>query len=227
MDNWWIERYALHMIFLLLVGDTIIILAHIFLRDKIGFFDIDKEGNLASLFSGAKLWFVATLAFIHALILSRLNISRRIVVPWILFALGMLYIGLDDMMGIHERIGFVLNNRLGMGGFKGESFNWLLYFSPFIVTALVVFGAIIIHIYKTYRRAVWLLIAGVLLWIGSIGTEIYGRQLIVQPNTPVPLYHKLIVAEEALELIGATLIAGAAWYTVQQITRRHIRIVEK
>lgn len=212
------------MIFLLLVGDIAIVIAHLLWRDKLGFFNLDFEGNLASLWSGAKLWFVATLAFLHAYILFRLHIQKRTIAVWMLFAMGVLYIGLDDMMRIHERIGFVLNNRLGMGGFKGESFNWLLYFSPFMVMALVVFGAIIIHLYKTHRRAAWLLIVGTILWIGSIGIEIWGRQLIVRPDTPVPLYHKLIVVEEALEFLGATLIAGALWHTVRSAIRQHVQI---
>lgn len=214
------------MIFLLFIGDLLIILAHIFWRDEIGFFDIDKEGNLASLYTGGKLWIVATLAILQSVIIIHLHTSRKIVAAWILFALGLAYIGLDDMMGIHERVGFVLNNRLGTGGFYGESFNWLFYFAPAILAALMVFGIIIKTLWRNNHRAAWLLFCGISLWIGSLGIEFWGRALITRPTIPVSFYHKLVIAEEALELLGATLIAWALWHTVRHVTRRHVRVVE-
>lgn len=93
-----------------------------------------------------------------------------------------------------------------------------------MVIALIVFGAVITHLFHTHRRAAWLLLAGVLLWIGSLGIEIWGRQLIVQPNTPVSFYHKLLIGEEFFEFIGATLIAGALWHAVRKSIRQHVRV---
>ena len=208
----------------LILCDILVIFAHIFWRDEIGFFDIDKEGNLASLYTGAKLWIVATLAILQSAIIVRLHASRRIIAAWILFALGLAYIGLDDMMGIHERVGFVLNNRLGTGGFHGESFNWLFYFAPAMLAALIVFGVIIKTLWRNNRRAAWLLLGGIVLWIGSLGIELWGRALITQPTIPVSFYHKLIVLEEALELLGATLIAVALWHTLYKTIRTHVEI---
>ncbi|OGL89276.1 hypothetical protein A3H75_03215 [Candidatus Uhrbacteria bacterium RIFCSPLOWO2_02_FULL_51_9] len=212
------------MLFIFLLGDLLIVLVHIFWRDEIGFFDIDKEGNLASLYTGAKLWIVATLALLNGAIIMRLRTPRRINAAWLLFALGLAYIGLDDMMGIHERIGFVLNNMLGTGGFHGESFNWLFYFAPAMLAALVVFGIIIKTLWRSNRRAAWLLLGGVVVWIGSLGIEFWGRALITRPTIPVSFYHKLIVVEEGLELLGATLIALALVRTIQKTILEHIEI---
>lgn len=218
------SRYTPRMLPFLILCDILVIFAHIFWRDEIGFFDIDKEGNLASLYTGAKLWIVATLAILQSAIIVRLHASRRIIAAWILFALGLAYIGLDDMMGIHERVGFVLNNRLGTGGFHGESFNWLFYFAPAMLAALIVFGVIIKTLWRNNRRAAWLLLGGIVLWIGSLGIELWGRALITQPTIPVSFYHKLIVLEEALELLGATLIAVALWHTLYKTIRTHVEI---
>lgn len=215
------------MIPIFLLGDILVILAHIFWRDEIGFFDIDKEGNLASLYTGAKLWIVATLALLHGALIMRLHTPRRIIAAWLLFALGLAYIGLDDMMGIHERVGFVLNNRLGTGGFQGESFNWLFYFAPAMLAALIVFGIIIKTLWHTHRHAAWLLLGGIVLWIGSLGVEFWGRALITRPTIPVSFYHKLIIAEEALELFGATLIFAALWHATQKTIREHVEIKNK
>ena len=214
------------MLPLLLLCDILVILAHVFLRDRLGFFDLDVEGNLVSLYSGAKLWFVATLAIVNALILWKVKIVRRNAIPWFLFAAGVAYIGLDDMMGVHERIGFVLNNIFKIGGFYGESFNWLLYFAPFIVAALLVFGVLIRTLWRDNRRAARWFITGTILWAGSIGVELIGRDMILAATVNVPRYHLLIILEEALELIGATALVVAVWHAVRHTVTRHLRVVE-
>ena len=219
------SRYTPRMLPFLLLCDILVILAHVFLRDRLGFFDLDKEGNLVSLYSGAKLWVVATLVFVNAFILTRTRAPRTTRIAWILAGLGIAYIGLDDMMGVHERIGFVLNNALGTGGFYGESFNWLLYFSPFIVAALLVFGVLIRALWRDNRRAAWWFIAGTLMWAGSIGAELLGRYMILQPAVNVIRYHRLIIIEEALELMGATALAMAMWYAVRSTVKRHLHVV--
>ncbi len=212
------------MLFFLLAGDIIVLAAHIFLREKLGFFDLDVEGNLASLYSGAKLWFVATLAVVNALILWHAKTARRSAVPWFLFAAGVAYIGLDDMMGVHERIGFVLNNLLGTGGFYGESFNWLLYFAPFMIAAVIVFTLLFRTLWRGHRRAAWWFGAGVLLWIGSIGVEFLGRDMILAATVNVSRYHLLIIMEETLELLGATAFALTLAHTLKKTIREHVEI---
>ena len=214
------------MTLLLYALDLLVIAAHMFLRNKLGFFDLDAEGNLASLYSGAKLWTIATLTLGHAAILFRVRAPRRHAIAFFLFALGVAYIGLDDMMGVHERMGFVLNNLFGTGGFYGESFNWLFYFAPFMIAACAVFIAVIRFLWRMERTAAWWFVAGVTLWIASIGTEFLGRYFILQTTVNVPAYHILIVIEEALEIFGATALFTALFRATRGAIRRHVRVVE-
>ena len=103
-----------YLIFIFFGADLALILFHFFLRKKLGFFDLDKEGNMGSLYAGIKLWGGATVALISAYILRQLKTSRLKQMLFLLLALGLAYIGLDDMMAIHERLGFVLNNIFGL-----------------------------------------------------------------------------------------------------------------
>ena len=93
-----------------------------------------------------------------------------------------------------------------------------------MLAALVVFGIIIKTLWRSNRRAAWLLLGGVVVWIGSLGIEFWGRALITRPTIPVSFYHKLIVVEEGLELLGATLIALALVRTIQKTILEHIEI---
>ena len=137
---------------------------------------------------------------------------------------GLLYIGLDDMFVLHERIGFVLNNWFGTGGFYGESFNWLFYFAPFMCCALYFFYRIIMLLWHESRTAAIWMLAGVGLWLAAIGTEIIGRSMIVSQTVNVPIYHALIVLEELLEFVGATGITCALWIATRTLVARTIQI---
>ncbi len=212
---------------LLFLFDVLVIVLHYIARQKLGFFDLDKEGNLVSLYSGIKLWGVGTLGLLHAYILHRAGAMRGRAMQWILWALfgmGVAYIGIDDMMVLHERIGFVVNNVAGTGGFYGESFNWLFYFAPFMVVAVVVFGALVRSLWSTHRRAAWWFFGGLTLWIAALGVELYGRQLLLSPIINVPVYQQLIVLEEALEMFGASCFAVGVVASFERLLAEKVRI---
>jgi len=216
--------YTLAMWWILFLIDLAVIALHIFARQKLGFFDLDKEGNLNSVYSGLKLWGVGGLAFVHAAIISKLNVRWWRSWLWIAFGAGLIYIGLDDMMVLHERLGFVINNLTGNGGFYGESFNWLFYFLPAMIAAVIVFVALIRELWRdSHSAAVWLLF-GLGLWVASIGSEFVGRQLLLAETINVPLYHRLIIAEEAFEMFGASCIAVAVSVAVRALVHARVRI---
>lgn len=206
------------------VFDIVVIALHYLARHKLGFFDLDKEGNLNSVYTGFKLFWVGGLAFVHAMIMTKLSVARWRRALWLLFGAGMIYIGLDDMMVLHERVGFVVNNLTGNGGFYGESFNWLFYFAPAMVAAVVVIALLIRELWREHHgAAVWLLF-GLGFWAASLGAEFAGRQLLLSPQINVPLYHQLIVAEEAFEMMGASGIAAAVWIALTALIRARVRI---
>jgi len=214
-----------YIIFIFFGADLALILFHFFLRKKLGFFDLDKEGNLGSLYAGIKLWSGATVALISFYILRRLKSSRLKQLLFLLLAFGLAYIGLDDMMAIHERLGFVLNNIFGLGGFYGESFNWLVFYTPFIIFGLLVFFGLTRELWHDCREAfLWFLI-GTILLAGSLGVEFFGRYLLLQIKINVPLYHILIVAEEGLEMFGASCLVFAILIYFQKLFNKHIQIV--
>ena len=201
-----------------------LVLLHFFLRKKLGFFDLDAEGNLASLYSGVKLWIGATAALLLAALFYQLKKPRWESALWLCLASGLAYIGVDDMMAIHERLGFVLNNIFGLGGFYGESFNWLIYFTPAAILGLATLGAVLRHLWQNEKVSAYWFLAGVILWLGGIGVEWLGRYLLLQLKINVPLYYFLIVAEEGLEMFGASCLIFAILIYGRKLFKKHIQI---
>lgn len=159
-------------------------------------------------------------------IVSRARLSRsRFVAPMLFcFGIGIAYIGLDDMMVLHERIGFVLNHIFKNGGFNGESFNWLLYFSPLMLLAIATFLFLLRWLWKISRFSFATLSAGLALWMMSIGTEWIGGRMILSQVVNVARYRELIVAEEGLEMFGASFIAIAMFILLHQLFQNYVRV---
>lgn len=191
----------------LCIADLAIILAHIFWKDWLGFFDLDKEGGLKSVFSGFQLLGIAIASGAVATLLARLGTGRPSRIMWALLSAMFVYLGLDDMMMIHERVGFVLNRWVGVNDRPFESFNWLLYYAPFIVAGAVLLGFAVRALAKINRKISWLAIFGLCGFLLSLGLEVAGRQLLIAGA--IPLYRLEMIAEEAALLFGETFFLAA------------------
>lgn len=192
---------------ILLLGDLFVVLLHFFLGKKLGFFNLDREQNLAAVYSGFKL-LSAGFAIILLVFLMRIGRSKNFW-SWITLAGLFVYLALDEMMYLHERVGFVINHWTGFSGSRGESFWWYVYFSPLIILG----AAFLIYIWraiKTNDRTLsrWFML-GVLFFILAIATE--GLGAIWYARKWYEAYQNLFVAEEAFELIGESVFVVVLW----------------
>lgn len=207
------------------VCNLALVIAHFALKDTLGFFDLDVEQNAASIWTGIQLWIAGTLALISVFIMSAAGYAWRDRVILLLAGLSFIYVGLDDMTMFHERLGFVLNNALGLGGFYGESFNWLLYYSPGIAVALGVYAAVFLFFRRDSRAASVWFFGGILFWIAALMIEYIGGRMIIQQSANISLYQTLVAGEEFFEMFGTTFMGGAFLALVQLLFRQHIRII--
>ncbi len=184
------------LLFILFIVDVALVFAHIFLRKKLGFFNLDKEGSLKAVYSGFQLLVSGGVAALIAYLLHE-KAKRWL---WGVTSAGFVYLGLDEMMVIHERIGFVLNRWSGLTGYWGESFNWLLYFTPFIAAALLVYFLLIRMVSKYDRRCAIGILFGAAFFVASIALEVIGGKIL-----GTRWYQTEIIAEEALQLVGESL----------------------
>lgn len=212
------------MLWIFFFLDVLLVIAHIFLRQSLGFFDLDKEGNLASLYAGVKLWIGATAAFFYAWYLKHSSARRILIWVWRALAAMLAYLGVDDMMVIHERIGFVLNNRLRLNGYYGESFNWLIYFSPLALAGAGVLYVAAKNLWRTHRATALLIGIGAAIMVLSLVVESYSGYLLIHPPFNVSFYYFLIIVEELFEMVGTSCVVGGIISVLRRIEKEQITV---
>lgn len=193
----------------LLLGDFAVIALHYFFADSLGFFNIEKERSLSTVYGGLKALWSGVFAFAFAWLVAQKRARARRAL-WIAGGALFTYFALDDMMEIHERVGFVLNRRVGLSGYWGESFNWIIYFAPFLIVGLVIIFYLVREIWRADRTAGAWSAAGLALLCASLALEGVGGQLLGST-----FYRATLLLEEAFELIAMSfLLAGLArfWY---------------
>ncbi len=214
-------------LFFLLLLDALVVLAHFLLKNKYGFFDLDGEGNLNSLFSGFQLFFIAAITGGQFLILQKIGERGLKKWLWLLVGLSFTYLGLDEIMAIHERAGFVFNNLSGLTGWPGASFNWIIYFSPLIILVLILYFRLFFSIWQKNKKAAALILTGIILMIGSLLAESIGGQVIYPRGLQTGnfhLYWNSIIIEETIELMSVSFFLAGVFIAVKKSFNQHFEI---
>lgn len=205
-------------LFILLGLDVAVLAFHYFFGASLGFFHIEKEQNLASVYSGLLLVGTGVSGFSMWAML-RHHARRSETLVWLLLGLGMLFMGVDEMAVIHERLGFVLNNQTGLGGYQGESFNWVIYYTPAIIAFVFVAWGVLRILFRDTRSYGWYASTGIAILFLALGLEVWGGKLLA-----FPIYQTVLVLEEFFEMLGETFfltaIAGMALQTFRANFRR-------
>jgi len=187
------RRFRLFIILLIING--LLVFAHIFLRKQLGFFNLDKEGSLKAVYSGFQLLVTAGAAACIAYL-----VQEKTRWLWGFVSAVFFYLGLDEMMVIHERIGFVVNRWTALTGYWGESFNWLLYFSPAIAVSLIAYFFLFRVVWKEDRIVAVGVLLGTFFFAASVVLEMVGGMWLGSA-----LYQTLVILEESAQLIGESL----------------------
>jgi hypothetical protein len=149
--------------------------------DYMRVFDVNKEQNYASVFSGLALWAAALMAVFNGLVRQETVRARR---WWLALAFVFVYLGLDEMTALHEELQHVT-------GIWGQSF--LL---PVVVVGVAAWF-IAIQEMRSNEIAVLLWVAGAAAWVVSQGIDLV-------LNDPMPW---TMIPEELGEMTGSLLFA--------------------
>jgi hypothetical protein len=149
--------------------------------DYMRVFDVNKEQNYASVFSGLALWAAALMAFCNGVFRYESRHAQR---WWLVLAGVFLYLGLDEMTALHEEAQHVT-------GIWGQA--WL---APVAILGMVAWLKILKEV-DTNRLAALLWIGGASFWVLSQGIDLL-------LNEPMPW---TMVPEELGEMTGSLLFA--------------------
>lgn len=174
--------------------------------------DVDREGNVP-------VWFQSAVLCTNVLLLwTAAGDSREREDGWARYwnvlALVFAYLSLDELTELHEQAIVPIQKLVGAGG--------LLYFAWIVVAVplLVIFGLYYVKFLRSLprRTLTGILVAGGLFVGGAVVLEAIGGSLYSGIGEDTVLYSLEAALEEALEMIGMTVMLSTM--------ARHTRIIE-
>lgn len=155
-------------------------------------FDLDEEQAFGTWFSAAQLGFAGFLVLAISLHASTPERMRNY---WLLLGLGLCFLSLDEVAGLHETLNSMIE------------FSWTL---PGAILAAVVGLAFIPFVISLPSRTRWLFIlAGVIYLGGALGAERVGHWFADEKLMDTLDYQLSTALEEAMEMAGIALFLYA------------------
>lgn len=179
-------------------------------RGALPFFSLSYEQNLPTFYTCALLLFCAFLLTLIARAQPQKNAPYRL--HWHGLALGFFYIAADELISIHESLGFL-------------KLSGLLYFSWVIPASLIVaflgiaYFRFLLHLPRRTTRI--FLIAGAIYILGAVGMELPLGYWTERHGSNNLTYGIIDWIEETLELIGLSLFAPAL---IEHLANLHISL---
>jgi len=166
-------------------------------------FNINSERSIPALYSGFMLLVCSSLLAIIAC--TKKVASNQYVRHWGALSIIFLYLSLDELVSIHERMFGPLHSVLNANGFF--YFTWVLPSAIFVLICLLGFQQFLTNLPTKTKHL--FLIAGTVFVIGAIGIELVGgyyAKLYGQLNMT---YAVITTFEECLELLGIVIFIYA------------------
>jgi hypothetical protein len=167
-----------------------------FLRDFVfGKFLVNKEQTIPTFYSTINLWFSAALLWVVAE--SKRISQQKYIKRWYSLSIIFLYLGIDELLAIHERLSAPMH-QLGVNGFFHNSWTVPVFFLLLIFAAI--FFPIFMDLPKTTRRMV--ILSAILFLGGSMVVEILGGYFAFLNGRDNLAYSLITTLEEAGEMFG-------------------------
>ncbi|MBI4261990.1 hypothetical protein HY624_00500 [Candidatus Uhrbacteria bacterium] len=211
-------RHPYRLLALLIVIDLLVVILHYWFGGTIRFFHLDKEQNLASVYSGSLLLAGAVMSFGACIVLGKMGAFRDRVIL-LLLGLGLFYLAIDEMVVLHERIGLALNYRFGLTGYKGSAFNWVIYYTPAMIASVFVFWGVLRMLWMRECQLFIIALVGVFVLFFSLGAEALGGRMLQSK-----FYTTISVIEEFAEMVGESfLLVVIAWFFTRLFHEHYTR----
>jgi len=177
-------------------------------------FHLDGEGNIPAWFSSVQLFLIGLVFVLKG---RQSNLDYR---PSSLFCLivgaGFIFLSVDEVAAIHEKITHVLTAIAWVPRFKGDHGVWIFIY--ILVGASLCFATYrdLMAMWKRWRSATSFLAVGMGFFvIGAVGLEIISFQFLRSGSTP-SLYQVEVALEELLEMSGESIMLYGALLLAQQ-----------
>lgn len=167
-------------------------------------FDVNGEVNIPALYSASALLLCSI--FLTTIACAKKVAGDRYVRHWGALSIIFLYLSLEELISIHERMIEPLRTALSTSGFL--YFAWVIPGAAFVLICLLAFLQFLTHLSAKTRRL--FLIAGTLFVGGALGMEMVGGYHWYHYGGQNTMYDILVVTiEEFLEMLGIVVFIYA------------------
>ncbi len=162
-------------------------------------FDLDREGNLSTLYNALLILGAALLAALIALWRQDRDLPEW--TAWSGIALIFSFLFVDELCALHDSLDFVLAERMNSSG--ALSWPWVIAYGVLTLFVAVVFLPFFFRLPRCFRFRFGM--AAVLYVGGAIGLEMIAASQVAAIGGEGPAYPWLVAVEESLEM-GAFLL---------------------
>ncbi len=163
---------------------------------------LDAEQGFGTYFSAIQLYILGLVVIMTAGADCGKEAEWKDKLPWYLVASVYFYIGLDDLIGLHDNISWIrsLFPTLTILHFVHE---WLWLYAPMIVAVVIFFSRFFLKKFSYSPKILIAVFAGLAFWILVILLEGLAKNIVYPMG--IDYRNLLIRIEEGSEMLGATL----------------------
>jgi hypothetical protein len=182
-------------------------------------FHFGKEGNIPTLFSSFQLLGVSLLLWFVGVTQKSKALSF---LPWFFLAAIFLFIAVDEVAQMHEKLIDPVRRTLGLSGLF--YFAWVVPYGIAVVVFVIAFSRFLIRLPKQTSRM--FIMSGAIYVSGALGIEMLGASYFQSYGAQNVPYSMFQTCEELLEMVGIALFAYSilSYYTKQY---QHLRCTIK
>lgn len=185
------------IILCLIAANMVGIVSHFYFGShRIALFDLDKEGNVPTLYSAVTTLLCAALLAVIAL--ARRKQAKRDYLYWAGLAVIFLYLALDDGAAIHENIIRPLRDTLHTSGVL--YFAWVIPYGIFVLILMLLYLRFLFSLPVRIRYLI--ILAGMLYVGGALGFELIGGYWTDHYGQDNVTYALLTTCEQSLQMAG-------------------------
>jgi ABC-type multidrug transport system fused ATPase/permease subunit len=190
-------------------------------------FDFDLEFNVPALYSATAIFFCAALLWFIASDEQKKQSSTRQVIFWKILSLVFIFLGIDELIAVHEYFSLISTALIGGLSQKTSNKLWVIPYCLAFLPLVLFLARSFMNLPVPTRRS--FIVAGIVFVVGAVGMEVISGVYASLGSGRNFIYGLLYTAEELLEMVGIVLfiralISHISAYSLQKTIDIHTRM---
>ncbi|PIA77476.1 hypothetical protein BFR04_08520 [Gaetbulibacter sp. 4G1] len=172
------------------------------------YFNFNEEASIPTLYSFVVLFTSALLLFF---IFNNSKANKLKSYMWLGLSLIFIFLAIDEILQIHEKLSWVVQNRLNTTGIFW--FAWVIPYFLFAVLVFLIYARFLMGLEKKIRNL--FILSGIIFVVGAIGFELIESNIHFTTRQLNTKYYLLASCEEFMEMFGVNLFIYALLYHIK------------